>query len=470
MSDTHSEIPAGISATSNKITATADVQANNGMRAPRAHAGRLCDEVAIGHVEPPLADGDFSTPEGTPPTNRVPLKYNPEKTMLLRYGVDSLYLSYPGTMTEEWDKKLAHLKNCAQQESELTQSAAQVKIFEHLFEVRDKGAGRFSYVLVDNAYRIQASNAHSKSLPLAYVQISSEYLTHAGIEQAEQALRHIVNTLGLVNEPANISRVDLYADFCADYEMDAFSPLLDWVTKVESLTLHYSHARFSGWGFGSGGNVVARLYDKTLEVEKKSHKFYLYELWKAAGWNGTRQVWRIEFEAKRAALVSLQIPKLVHLLPNQTSLWRYFTENWLRLTVPTATDSNRARWNNHPLWDFITSAFDSENEQAKLQRFNPARLPEDERLFVHGLGGITSFMASRGIDDIGEGLGEYLHQAKQYHAIRSGFKLDGIEQYIERKVKAKNRRYNTVRNAPPNPAAINKAAGNYQRAKDDDNE
>jgi hypothetical protein len=411
--------------------------------------------------------------QGTPPSNTVPLKYNPEKTKLLRFGVDSLYLSYPGVMTEEWDKKLARLKELAQQEDDLSQSVAQVNICNHLFEVRDKGAGRFSYVLVDNAYRIQASNSRSKSLPLAYVQISSEYLSHAGIEKAEEVLRHIVNSLGVVNEPANISRVDLFADFCADYAMDAFEPLRDWVTRVETMSLHYSYGHFSGWSFGSGGDIVARLYDKTLEIEKKSHKFYLHDLWNAAGWDGTSQVWRMEFEAKRNALVSLQLPKLAHLLPNQAALWRYLTENWLRLTVPTETDTNRARWANHPLWDFIAAAFNSEEDQPKLERFNPARLPEDERLFVHGLGGITSFMASRGIEDMSEGFGEYMQQAKAYHTVRSGFKHDGMERYVGRKVKGKNRRYNTVLNIQPSPADILKIAEDakaYQRAKEGDNE
>ena len=406
--------------------------------------------------------------QGTPPSNTVPLKYNPDKYKLLRFGVDSLYLSYPGVLSEDWDKKLARLKELAQMEGDLSQSIAQVTICDHLFEVRDKGAGRFSYVLVDNACRIQVSNSRSKSLPLAYVQISSEYLSHAGIEKAEEGLSYIINTLGMVNEPANISRVDLYADFCAECEMDAFDPLRDWVTRVETMTLHYSHGRFSGWSFGSGGDIVARLYDKTLEVEKKSHKFYLHELWKAAGWDGTRQVWRMEFEAKRNALVSLQMPKLALLLPNQAALWRYLTVNWLRLTVPTESDSNRARWNNHPLWDFIASAFNSDDEQAKLQRFNPARLPEDERLFVHGLGGITSFMASRGIEDLGEGIGEYLHQAKAYHVTRSGFKHDGMERYVGRKVKAKNRRYNTVNNVQSLPSELSKieaAAIAYKQAK-----
>ncbi len=401
--------------------------------------------------------------QGAPPTNRAPLNYIPEETQLLRFGVDSLYLSYPGVMSDEWDQKLARLKTLAQQEEEVTQAVAQVSICDHLFEVRDRGAGRFSYVLVDNAFRIQASNARSKSLPLAYVQISSEYLTHAGIEQAETALRYVVNTLGLVSEPANVSRVDLFADFSASCEMDAFEPLRDWVTRVESLSLHYSYGLFSGWSFGSGGDIVARLYNKTLEIEKKSKKFYLHELWQQKGWDGNCPVWRMEFEAKRNALVSLNLPKLSDLLPNLAALWRYLTEKWLRLSIPIETDSNRTRWGNHPLWDFITEAFDTETDTPKLERFYPTRLPQDERLFVHGLGGLTSFMASRGIEDMDEGIGEYFHQAKEYHSVRSG-KHNGIERYVGKKVKGKNRRFNTVQNPDGAPPFDEAASAAYRKA------
>lgn len=54
------------------------------------------------------------------------------------------------------------------------------------------------------------------------MQISSEYLSSVGVEQAEQSLRYVVNTLGVVNEPANISHVDLFVDFMAELRMDTF--------------------------------------------------------------------------------------------------------------------------------------------------------------------------------------------------------------------------------------------------------
>jgi hypothetical protein len=97
------------------------------------------------------------------------------------------------------------------------------------------------------------------------------------------------------------------------------------------------------------------------------------------------------------------------------------------------------------------------------------RLPADERLFVHGMGGLTSFMAARGIADMSEGIGEYFHQATQFHNDRSGLDRMGLELYLDKKVKGKSRRYNTKNNRLNLPSDKEAAAGNadaYQQARD----
>ncbi len=173
----------------------------------------------------------------------------------------------------------------------------------------------------------------------------------------------------------------------------------------------------------------------------------------------------MEFEAKREVLKELGIRKLDNLLELQTALWLYFTQDWLRLTVPSANDTNQTRWINHPLWDQITSVFEQEIEQPKLQRFSPTRLPLDDYLFVNGLGGFTSFMASRGIEDFGEGLGEYLAQANQFHIIKG----EPFHSFVGRKVKAKARKYNTIRNQNNMADAARRLAEEaeaYRREKD----
>lgn len=77
-------------------------------------------------------------------------------------------------------------------------------------------------------------------------------------------------------------------------------------------------------------------------------------------------------------------------------------------------------------------------------------------------------MASRGIEDFGEGLGEYLHQATAFHASRD----ESFQSYVGRKVKAKARKYNTIENQKNMLGAsrrLEEAADAYRREKDGEN-
>ena len=117
----------------------------------------------------------------------LPNNCNSEYFKLLRFGVDSLYLSYPGELLPNVDDKLKELKKIAQSPEPFEQVKAQYPINGHIFEVKDKGARLFPYILEDNAFRIQLSR--SQSVPLAYVKISSEYLTHAGFSSGRECAR-----------------------------------------------------------------------------------------------------------------------------------------------------------------------------------------------------------------------------------------------------------------------------------------
>lgn len=382
--------------------------------------------------------------------------------------MDSLYLSYPGQLSESWDARLDELKTFAQSDDENEQAQAQVTICAHLFEVRDKGMPRFPYVLVDNSFFIKL-NRKSKTLPMAHVQVSSEYLAAVGIEVAEQNLRQIINSLGLVSGAASLSRADLFADFVCAHDL-ALIEQPHWITRAAKLAKYYDTRQpepFTGWIIGIGGDLHARLYEKVIEIITQSHKNYLFELWAASGWQAGEKVWRMEFQCGKQPLKELGFRTLPDLLEKQAALWCYLTQDWLRLATPNPNDRKRDRWPNHPLWNAISDVFSLSVDQPRLSRFRPARLPADERLFVHGLGGLTSFMASRGIEDFGEGVGEYLHQAQQYHDLRG----EPLLEYTRRKVKAKGRRFNTLRN-PGNLAEASRrledAVQAFRRGKDGD--
>jgi len=71
-----------------------------------------------GEVERDLTDAlhqSESSAQGTPPSNTVPYNCNStEYFKLLRFGVDSLYLSYQGELFPEVKERLTKLKQLAQ--------------------------------------------------------------------------------------------------------------------------------------------------------------------------------------------------------------------------------------------------------------------------------------------------------------------------------------------------------------------
>lgn len=188
----------------------------------RTHAQRAPDGQTFGE------DGN-----GSSSTNREPHNSNNDYFKLLRFGVDSLYLSYQGEVFPEVQERLIKLKQLAQHPEADQQALAQFSIAGHIFEVKDKGSSVFPYVLEDGAFRIQLSRA-SKRLPMAYVKLSSRYLSSVTPKEAEEHLRGILNELGTLTDLAHVSRLDLCADFVSNENMESWGREA-WVTRGKSI-------------------------------------------------------------------------------------------------------------------------------------------------------------------------------------------------------------------------------------------
>jgi len=380
--------------------------------------------------------------EGPPPTNRGPSKYieqNEKPCLVLRTAIDSLYLSYPGELSENMFARLDDLKTMAQAGEEEEQAKAQITIGNHLFAVSSYGAGRFRFVLFDERFRLNISKG--TKLPLVYAQISSEYITSVGVEAAERELHFVVASLGRVDAPAQVSRADLCLDFIPIVPMDQWA-VQQWVTRARKKAAYWGTGdRFTGWKIGEGGDIQSRTYDKVLEICEESHKTYLFSLWQAQGWKVDDPVWRQEFQANRNALKEFQVRTVPDLLANLDGLWHYFTEKWLRLTY-IGTDSNKSRWQAHPLWEILSGASWGDSTQPALQRIRTSNLPTDDRLFTAGLGYVAAFMGREGITDLSQGFGEFLHQADTFHRLRG----ESTAGYVERKARLKGRMFSTINN------------------------
>ena len=421
-------------------------QSDDACRADRACAGNRCAEL----------DKDAA------PSNTASNNSNCEEIgfVPLRWGVDSLYLSYPGMLADSVTRKLETLKKIAQSEHESEQARAQYVVEDHVFEVKDKGSGIFPFVLRDNAFRIALARPKSGSLPMAYVQVSSTMLSAFSPQRAEAMLSDVLLKMGDI-EPARTSRIDLYVDFMCDADMESWSRHA-WVTRAHNIQSYSCLGQFSGWSIGMGGVIAARLYNKTLEIQT-SGKEYLKELWLKAGWDGVRPIWRLEFEFKRELLTQKGLSTLHETLRHLGGLWAYATDEWLRLTLPSEQDSTRSRWPVHPLWACLASVEWGEDGGPLLDRFISVSAPSEKQVLSRLLSSMTTLMALNGhlgLDAAWDGLrlrlDNHLHTLCMWEGIHP-------DQYVEEKVRIKARRFNSILNQVDESPDIEEEARQYLR-------
>lgn len=379
----------------------------------------------------------------TPPSNTVSANCNSGKPIFLalRRGVDSLYLSYAGRLFVRRAEELAELKGAARSQAPSDVAKAQLRLGEHTFEVRDKGAGLFPYVLEDNAYRIALASLDARSLPMAYVKVSSHRLASDTPQAVAAELLGLLAELGGVEGAARVSRIDLFVDFVSDVDMEAWGRRA-WVTRARSVNAYAVDDRFSGWAIGLGGPMAARLYDKTLELAK-SGKDWLRPLWTARGWDGEARVLRLEFEIKRDTLKGFELAELGRVLSALPGLWSYCTTEWLRLTIPSAEDATRSRWPVHPLWQLLSSV-DWDGDPAPLSRtFKADRAPSVAWIVRQVFALLCSLMAVRGLYDYAPGVEQLQRELDAYLGERSEREWVEPSRIVREQVALKVRRFNT---------------------------
>lgn len=407
--------------------------------------------------------------QGASPSNTAPHNSTenlPDGFRLLRLAVDSLYLSFPGDIRPDVLAALMELKARAQSDHPEQQASAQYPLGSHIFEVKDKGARMFPFVLEDNAYRIQLSKP-GKRLPMAYVKVSAEYLAHKGPKEVGNELQELLPEFGDLTGTNMVSRIDLAADFTSPVVMDSWHRSA-WVTRATEIHSYAKDQEFTGWTIGMGGIIGCRLYDKVREIVH-SGKAWAMNLWIPMGWRPGEEVWRLEFEFKREFLKDRQLSSLESVLANLNGLWSYATTEWLRLTVPNDADATRSRWPTHNLW-LALAAVDWESAgTVLLDKCTTARNPTELRLITVVLGSLTSFMALHNIDDRNEGIDALLRKLYEHYSTVAS--KDGLtfDEYLARRLALKAREFNTAVNSPGLPDNlkqdyVDEGAEAYRRA------
>lgn len=268
------------------------------------------------------------------------------------------------------------------------------------------GKGQWRWLITCPSFTLTISRGKLNGV-IAQVRFTSEYLwSHEWADDHTQDIWQAIHSvkdllLHLFGPPSGrlhlqVSQLHLCADITG---WDVASS--DWehhfISRARTRTEHpeqpadtaggpgtvvYAGRKLATLNFGGHGSALSCcIYNKSLEL-KKSFKLWFQDIWRRHSWDGTSEVWRIEYRWKREALHELKLDKAFHgieevydLEPSMLSLlWTYaaghiqrgtdgLPDGWLRFAQPS-DDTNIARWPVHPAWAVVQSAFTLSTESA----------------------------------------------------------------------------------------------------------
>jgi len=175
-----------------------------------------------------------------------------------------------------------------------------------LFEVKPYGVRGYEWLLTSADCNMRIGRWLSPgSRPSVMLELGAEVLWRVGAEAAMQYYLDVLASQGCRIVLAKASRVDLCVDVLLPRAVWSASLLGLCVCPARSRNAHFCNRAFSGVSLGRGV-IVARIYDKALEIATRSRdKRWMYDVWGLERVPADRVVVRVEFQVRREALKSL---------------------------------------------------------------------------------------------------------------------------------------------------------------------
>lgn len=101
-------------------------------------------------------------------------------------------------------------------------------------------------------------------------------------------------------------------------------------------------------------------------------------------------MWRLEFQLRREAIATFNVRTAEEAIACRQDIWRYCTQEWLSLRVPTA-DRQRDRWPVSPDWLQLSRVSIGLQENGLIRR--RIREAQEGRLVAGATGYFTSLAA-----------------------------------------------------------------------------
>jgi len=274
--------------------------------------------------------------------------------MIIR-GIDSLEIGLEVEDYLEEAKDILSVLADKQEAAKLKGVEQEWKIGNLIFKVHPGGIPFYKYRLTCKDFFLFFSLKRTRNLSPVKVKFLSGFLWSFGVEAALSNFLEWFNHELLQVKENKISRIDIATDF----DTLTFEPddIAHFVSRAKEFVRHWADSdyhtgnRFSGITIGKGKPLLARIYNKSMEIKKNPAKLYFETIWSENGWDTKTEVWRLEFQLRREFLKEVGVSSLEDYLNKEYEIWAYLTGKWLSFRIPHG--ESVSRWPERKEWKQI---------------------------------------------------------------------------------------------------------------------
>jgi hypothetical protein len=279
-----------------------------------------------------------------------------EAGYVLSSGFDSLTLSLTVLWKDEkFFKKLRKLRaDAAAQEAPLP---GQIESGSHswIFNVHGYGNEGYAFLLDSNEFFVKIIDSMvPKPRPSVMIDIRSATLWESGVIESIDRILTLLQGQGAFIQKARASRVDPCMDILLPKSI--WTPALEdhLIKQADAFAAHKRGRILTGMSIGRGV-IRARAYDKPYEIETKSKKYWMFDIWDVKKVPEDGRIIRIEYQLRREALRELGIDTVWHLVNYPRNLWAYCTEKWLKFQKNAKVHHTQQK--PMPWWKTVQDSF-----------------------------------------------------------------------------------------------------------------
>jgi hypothetical protein len=207
------------------------------------------------------------------------------------------------------------------------------------FQVQAFGSKGYQWLLNSPEYDLKVGNwLTPRSRPSVMIDIHSETLWIQGAVEAIDRILALLKSVGAQPSSIKLSRVDLCLDLLVQAPLWSVALREHIVSRARKISTNEDRRQFTGFAIGRAGPLIARMYDKDLEIRTVSKKTWLYDIWNLEEVPENFRVMRIEFQLRREAGKELGLDSVWDFTNHPRNLWAYCTQCWLKFTDNPFTD------------------------------------------------------------------------------------------------------------------------------------